>query len=334
MLNEIGSEFWQRYTKSNKKDGNEIIVLSGRTALDLIIRDLKASGSFKSIMLPSYCCNSMIEPFVRNDIEVSFYRVSHQRIDFPENDKDAVLLLDYFGYVDDQITKIANRAKENGQFVIYDATHYLGEREIAADYNFRSYRKWFFCNYASAIKKNGFWKIALPTHTNSTYIKYRNKAAELKEEFIVKGAGEKETFLNMFSNAEELLERDYLYYLGEKTECNVNYIAEARRANARRLIKGIRGINEITLWRERIADIDTPLFVPILVEDNIRNKLRKYLVENQIYCPVHWPLTELHSNLNEVFDSELSLICDQRYSFDEIDREIEVIRNFFKERKD
>lgn len=334
MLSEIGSEFWKKYEKSDKKDKNEIVVLSGRTALDFIIRDLRASGTFGSIMLPSYCCDSMIEPFVRNGIEVSFYSVSYKGIDYPENDKDAVLLLDYFGYIDNRITQIANQAKENGQFVIYDATHYLGNRDVDADYYFRSYRKWFFCNYASVIKTSGIWKIAYPSQTNSIYIEYRNKAAELKKNFIDRSLGEKDIFLNLFSDAEELLERDYLNYFGEKVEYDFKHIAEIRRANARRLIDGLREINDITFWREQIDDIDTPLFVPILVEGHIRNELKKYLIEHQIYCPVHWPVTELHRNINKEFENELSLVCDQRYSYDEIDREIEVIKNFFKGRKD
>lgn len=334
MLSEIGSEFWQKYDKSNKNDENEIIVLSGRTALDFIIRDLKTSGSFRSIMLPSYCCDSMIEPFVRNGIEVSFYQVSHKGIDYPENNKDAVLLLDYFGYVNDQIPMIANQAKENGQSVVYDATHYLGKREIVADYSFSSYRKWFFCNYASVVKTDGCWKIPSPAQTNSVYIKHRNKAAEIKEHFIESCGGEKNTFLNMFSDAETLLEQDYLNYYGEKVVCDFNYIADVRRANARRLIEGLQEMKEITLWTEKIKEVDTPLFVPILVKEDIRNELRKYLIKHKIYCPIHWPMTELNSNMNGIVDNELSLVCDQRYTFDEIDREIEVVRNFFKGRKD
>ena len=184
------------------------------------------------------------------------------------------------------------------------------------------------------IKANGSWKIPFPTQTNSAYIEQRIKAAELKRDYINSGVGEKNAFLKMFSNAEELLEQDYLNYFGEKVLCNVTEIADVRRANARRLIEGLRGIREITLWREQIEDIDTPLFVPILVADSIRNELRKYLIEHQIFCPIHWPITELHSNVNELFDNELSLICDQRYSFDEIDRELEVISNFFKGRKE
>lgn len=329
MYNEIGSEFWQKYDKSNDVDENEVILLSGRTALDFIIRDLKASGVFNSIMLPLYCCDSMIEPFIRNDIDVSFYPVSHKKIDFYENNKDAILLLDYFGYVNDEVTKIANRAKDNGQIVIYDATHYLGKRKIAADYSFRSLKKWFFCNYASAKKENGSWLIPYPNQTNIIYVENRNTAAKLKTKYISQGIGEKSVFLNMFSSAEMILQKDYSNYYGEKVVCDISNIAEIRRANARRLIDGLCEIKEITFWRNQIEDIDTPLFVPILVQENIRDELRRYLMEHQIYCPIHWPISRLHSQINGLFKSELSLICDQRYSFEDIDREIEVVKNFF-----
>lgn len=334
MYNEIGSEFWQEYNISNKRNLNEKVVLSGRTALDFIIRDLKVSGEFRSIMLPSYCCDSMIEPFIRNDIEVSFYRVSHTGVDFNKNNKkDAVLLLDYFGFVDDQIKEIANYAKDNGQIVIYDATHYLGKRDINADYYFCSYRKWFYCNYASVMKVNGSWKVPFPTQTNSDYIKNRNIGAELKTNYISNGIGEKNVFLKMFSSAEMILEQDYCNYSGEKVECDISNIAEVRRENARRLITGLQGISEITFWRDRVFNIDTPLFVPILLKNNVRNNLRKYLIDHQIYCPIHWPISELHRNINEIYENELSLICDQRYSFDDIDREIEVVKSFFEGRK-
>ena len=67
MINEIGSEFW----KENKKylNENERLFLSGRTALDAIIKDSKKEHIIKSALLPSYCCHTMIEPFLRNDIK-------------------------------------------------------------------------------------------------------------------------------------------------------------------------------------------------------------------------------------------------------------------------
>ena len=61
---EIGSEFW----KYNKKyiSENEELFLSGRTALDAIIKDILSEYRIESALLPSYCCHTMIEPFIRN----------------------------------------------------------------------------------------------------------------------------------------------------------------------------------------------------------------------------------------------------------------------------
>lgn len=43
-----------------------------------------------------------------------------------------------------------------------------------------------------------------------------------------------------------------------------------------------------------------------------RDALRKYLIDNGIYCPIHWP--EVMGATIGVRENELSLICDQRYS--------------------
>jgi hypothetical protein len=71
------------------------------------------------------------------------------------------------------------------------------------------------------------------------------------------------------------------------------------------------------------------MFVPILLEDeNVRNALRKELVDNSIYCPVHWPKCEYHVLQCGWSELELSLICDQRYDVDDMECMIQVIKKF------
>ena len=72
--------------------------------------------------------------------------------------------------------------------------------------------------------------------------------------------------------------------------------------------------------------MDCPLFVPIVIAKEKRNAIRKKLIDNQIYCPVHWPHpnAECQSNLYEM---ELSLVCDQRYNGDDMKRIVEVLNN-------
>ena len=70
--------------------------------------------------------------------------------------------------------------------------------------------------------------------------------------------------------------------------------------------------------------MDCPIFVPILTTN--REAIRKKLIENEIYCPIHWPKPndKCESNLYEL---ELSLICDQRYNEADMQRIVDVINN-------
>ncbi|NBH32795.1 hypothetical protein D3Z58_04330 [Clostridiaceae bacterium] len=43
-----------------------------------------------------------------------------------------------------------------------------------------------------------------------------------------------------------------------------------------------------------MRDTDCSLFVPVLVPNGKRDRLRRYLIENEIYCLVHWMISEYH----------------------------------------
>ena len=73
-----------------------------------------------------------------------------------------------------------------------------------------------------------------------------------------------------------------------------------------------------------------PIFVPVLFETKEkRDTIRKILISNSIYCPIHWPKPKHIPTgylVNEIYDTELSLICDQRYSFTEMQKIVEIIQ--------
>ena len=73
-MREIGSEFWisdKDIAPVNERDG--LFVLSGRTAIDLILQDTLKHKSVKNVYMPAYCCDSMIAPFLQRNIRVDFY---------------------------------------------------------------------------------------------------------------------------------------------------------------------------------------------------------------------------------------------------------------------
>ncbi|HAL31078.1 MAG TPA: hypothetical protein DCP20_10280, partial [Coriobacteriia bacterium] len=61
-----------------------------------------------------------------------------------------------------------------------------------------------------------------------------------------------------------------------------------------------------------------PHFLPIKVEN--RDEIRSRLREHGIYCPVHWPQHTASSALNDLWASELSLVIDQRYGLEDMER--------------
>ena len=168
----------------------------------------------------------------------------------------------------------------------------------------------------------------------------RKVAQEKKKKYIESGFGNKQEFLDTFREAERLLDKDYIDYLPIPESISFffnldkNLIADARRQNAEVLLKGLKDVPWITPIFPKLGGNDVPLCVPVLVEDTLRNSLRKHLISHQIYCPVHWPVSELHGTISprteKIYNSQLSLVCDQRYDEEDMKHIINCINDFYK----
>lgn len=337
-MREIGSEFWQQQDPiGNERINNEAYLLSGRTALRFIIDDICSNRQVKKALLPSYCCDSMILPFVQSGINVFFYQVYHDGVDYPyDSDADIVLLIDLFGYVNHQNLEIALHEKQKGKIIIYDSTHKIdGNKEVIAlsNYSFCSYRKWIYCNYAKALKLDGEFSIDRELKWHMSYISLRDAAAFEKARYIAGLNSDKQLFLSKYRAAEQILDEDYIGYAGVPVVIDIEALSSRRRENATYLQKELRSIPQIKLWSEEIKNGDTPLFVPVLVDSRTRDDLRIYLINQKIYCPVHWPKSSCHGLCNELYDTELSLVCDQRYDLSDMERMARAIKDYFVDRR-
>lgn len=340
-MKEIGSEFWNNGPIRRDKT----YLLSGRTALEYIIRDIVKCHSVKSVLLPSYCCHTMIEPFVRHGISIRFYDVYFDNtnglsVEIPQPQENEIFYyMTYFGFC--YLSGAELHKMKDFMVVIEDRTHsWLSGKGICyADYSYASYRKWTgFDAIALAIKENGDFS-EFPESLNIEYSNLRRQASFIKREFIDFGIGEKQKFLDLFERAEELLAVDYVGYkpsaetMAAFLQLDKEYIARRRQQNARILIGGLKDVPEIKLMFQSVEDTEVPLFVPILLEKN-RVELRKYLIDNEIYCPVHWPKSTYHDGISqraeELYSQELSVVCDQRYDFDDMNRIVECIRRYYK----
>ena len=325
MNREIGSEFWDIPICS---EDNHLFpletqwFLSGRFALKAIIDEIQ----IHSVGVPMWCCDSIIKPFADKGIDVQFY-------DSQIPNTDAILVMDFFGY-----TSQTDWDKFDG-IVIRDVTHsILSKKYDDADYYFGSLRKW--AGFWTGGFAWGFQKDVVFGNSNDTYIELRRTAMIQKQAYIHRQAGcqnsrnEEKEFLKLFCNAENQLDeagvlpaasRDIAY----AKKMDIHLIRSRRRDNANILLEAFNDIALFPFFGEK----DCPMFVPIRIP--YRDGLRKHLINKGIYCPVHWPVSTLHKVNDEqkrFYDTELSLVCDQRYDQTDMERIISVIKEYQEKR--
>ena len=112
-------------------------------------------------------------------------------------------------------------------------------------------------------------------------------------------------------------------------ETDIEAVIRQRRNNARVLAEGLKALEGDVMKIPAIdPEQDTPLFLPVFLENGARDALRKYLIEHAVYCPVHWP--EVMGAEAGLRENELSLICDQRYTEDDMRAIVSLILDWHK----
>src|SRR5699024_483195 len=124
----------------------------------------------------------------------------------------------------------------------------------------------------------------------------KKEAMLLKEQYLIApNKSNKKSYLTLFDESNKWLSKNYSNLMIDshskklllKKDKYTN-IKTSRISNAEYLHKGlVHNVNIKTMFK--MSQIDCPLFVPIIVTNGKRDYLRKKLIDNKIYCPVHWP---------------------------------------------
>jgi hypothetical protein len=324
-------------------------VLSGRTGLAVIADELIKRNA-KTVALPAYSCSSMVYPFFDKGLSIVFYQMPESFEQTTESElakacevtetADAVLVMDYFGFIRDFAYQLALRSKNIGKAIIVDSTQTAFcnvSTYPLADYCVTSYRKWSDLLCAAVSAKEPFGINADTFSVSKEYINLWRTAAEKKKNYLICGGSEeKNSFLQLYSVANTRLTKEYIGCATDNEEIeklhNVDsrQLVTRRRENAQYLINTLKALNNenLRLVFDRIEDGDCPLFVPILVDVDKKDSIRKNMAEKGIYCPAHWPIVANVPHYKTKYHScEISLICDQRYTLADMEKEIKVLLN-------
>lgn len=343
---EIGSEFHLSPTIVNTSTTEEDTIFeylknynisfydSGRSAL----RALLGKINVNKVLLPDYICESVRNCFPQSSI--TYYNINDSFLidwdDLLEKCKDDIdiLYIHYFnGYIGSEydFEKLFTLKKEKNFLIIEDTTHsFLSNKCTIGDYCVCSLRKWFPISDGGVLYSQN----CIPESTNmssSSWYEEKRRAMIHKGCYLKGDKIKKEEFLSAFSTTETLLDaQSESFALSTQThydlkKINIKKIAQSRKENFLILLKNLSELPVVAFGGVQ----QVPLFFTISI--NERDQLRKYLTENDIYCPVHWPLySELEERDGSVYKQkrELSIPIDQRYNEDDMFYIIKTIKKY------
>ncbi|MDD2493924.1 MAG: DegT/DnrJ/EryC1/StrS aminotransferase family protein [Tissierellia bacterium] len=331
----IGGEFWCDNKIFNNSADNlnktEAVLLNGgQSSIEFILQDIKLREN-EHILMPSYLCPTILYKFKKYNINILFYEIngdlsinieSVSRLIEKFNIK-ALFFINYFGFYHNNMTiEYLRNLRNNGLILIEDAVQMLWFKRLnkfIGDYIFNSYRK-FFPVDGSLVLCNKTFKF---NTIKDEYYSLINQARINKTKYIENNIGEEEEFLGKFSEAER-------WYYKRKTingmdaeskqflrSVNYPWIKDQRLINYNYLYDNLYKLNKVRLLfhKDQIED-NVPLVLPVLI--NNRDFVREELRKHNIYCPVHWDITEESWAVNfpkslELSKSLLSIPMDWRY---------------------
>jgi dTDP-4-amino-4,6-dideoxygalactose transaminase len=358
-IREIGSEFSLPTKYLRKVDTNQfetysnyqakVFLSSGRGALGLLAKTLRLNKD-DEVLLPSYLCKEIITPFSNELFKIKFYKIN-EALDVDVYDimkkigknTRALLFINYFGFPQRMMQEIKDLCE--GKIVLIEdlVQSFLTQSDEKAlgfigDVTISSYRKWIPIPDGALLGvNNSLLHIALEQVLpyKKLYVETRLHGLELKGEYLIQAKTSKKGFRKLFASAEKTLDStpvemsDYSRKMLSKFDFKA--IIDKRRENFQYLLSSLRDLRSAKPLYRKLPTGVCPLGFPIITKD--RDGLKKMLIKNQIYPPIHWRL--LNSIDKKEFSASwyiskhiLTIPLDQRYSKEDMQFVADVINRF------
>ncbi|NLC40720.1 MAG: hypothetical protein GX763_07370 [Clostridiaceae bacterium] len=355
-MREIGSKFYlssaemeslSNYpagkSSPNTAAGDMRYLSSGRQAIRFCLIDLQqdptVNQEHRVALLPEFTCNSVIHAFLLEDYRIHFYP-SQKNLQTPCSEINrlsesynagVVLLHPYFGF---DTLVMDESLRSDVKYIFDDTQSFCSKIDYPRiDYVMASIRKWGpFPDGAVCTKTKGkfFPQEILPQ--NKRMLELMQEAYRLKADYIESGLGSKDEFNLLYKEAYYLLENEMQVHemsdLSQKFYFSYDFdlMKKQRRNNYLDLLS-------FPCWQEigeaifpDLPEGRTPLYFPFYVQEGKRDELQSYLIKENIYAPVIWPVPDLHNQkqLSEqtgwIYEQILVLPIDQRYTEEDMTR--------------
>lgn len=292
-----------------------IYTSSGRSAIRLFRQFCKPS----KVLLPDYMCDCVINEFV----DKAFYHINRdfsidmnsliQQID---NDVSAVYLMHYFGHLQNEndLKRINTLREKYGFIIVEDTTHSIFSSPCTiGDYCICSLRKWlpipdggvlYSSKRLGNINFRNFNKWDANENINAMFIKNLHLKYNIEC---------KDIYRNKFKREEQIIDSNKdAYLMSDISKIFLKYLSVNDISKKR--IENMNILNELGLnCCISFENNEIPFVFPMYLKN--RDFVRTQLCDNNIYCPVLWPVEcSFNEVAKEISDNIIMIPIDQRYN--------------------
>jgi hypothetical protein len=305
----INQEF--KVKKLNKKfltDGTFLI--NGRSALLLILLEIKKKYKINKILIPYFTCHSVVNAikFAKFKFDYYDFNIKSKNIVLNREKKIAVLLIHYFGWRNDYI-KFSN----NNVVKIEDYSHLFLKKKFLKrsknSYIFASLRKHSHLQYGAWVNK----KFDISEIDNKTKKKLITNQKKL---FLI---NDKDKFQIEAEKFNKVVQKKYIL---KKLSFNLKnnflkvdwqFIKNRRIKNSKYLKNNLNKFSKLNFLN--LKNNYLPLNFFLLTKK--RTHLKKFLFKKGIYTSIHWKIKndKRFKFSSKLSNQILSLPIDQRYDF-------------------
>ena len=273
-MKSIGGYFSLELRQGEHHHPNTLRLNTARNCLEYILK----AKQYKSIYIPYYTCESIIEPLKRNNIDFQFYKINkllEPTETFELSVGQAFLYTNYFGIKNEAVQKLS---KVYGQQLIVDNAQAFYVQPLKGIDTFYSPRKFF------GVADGGFlYTDKLLTDTFEQDVSFGRMSHLLKR--IDCSA---ETAYADFQKNDDMLDNEPIKIMSNLTD-NILQGIDYQEAKRKRLENF--QVLDSALHKENLLQLDfsrkdgVPMVYPFWSKNEV---LREKLIANKIYVATYW----------------------------------------------
>lgn len=286
--------------------------------------DLLDQNDIKKIWMPKFICNSMLEPLFLLDINIQYYDLTkdfYPKLPNTLKEDEYLFYVNYFGLCTSVQKKLLNNYPNEN--IIFDHSQAFFVEPFECFGTIYSLRKFLPVAEGGLLISNA---VDTPDYHDRNVEDMLQQYEHVFTRRLLHSAHAYETFKKNESSLNNCVPKNISGITKDLMECfDYKTIKLKRLENFKFLHDQLKSINQLKI---NINEVESPLTYPLLLDKKISNEL----ISHNVFTPTYW-LDSLPRLTVDSFEYRMTsytthLICDQRYSQQEMQTQLDIIKEY------